>query len=897
MIKLTIRSGYFSKIIILCLLIVLPVNVFALENPINSTILTENSQKNVSVNLTQNWIETSPPSFEQPILQETSAIPPVPPPKITTLPTTPFSTAPTPATTSAISPAPAEISPVLTIIPPTAISNQNPVSAKNTGSPNSSNPALKDSHVLGQVNEREKIFITDSRTGQKYVKDRVIVRFKSQKNAESSISDEKINMAHAKMGSKVEKEFNTEGVAGLQLVQLPNGTDIQSAITVYESNPDVLYAEPDYVLSIFPDQTGPIVLETNSPNILSIPNDAFFSDQWDFHNTAQTGGTPGADIDALGAWGISTGSNSVVVAVIDTGVLYTHSDLSSNIWNNVGEIPGNGLDDDSNGYIDDVRGWDFVNSDNDPNDDKDHGTHVSGTIGAVGNNALGVAGVNWQVKIMPLKAFNNEGSGYTSDQIAAIEYANANGASVISNSWGGSTYSQSLKDVIDASPAVVVCAAGNNGTDNDIDPMYPASYNSTNIISVAATDHNDLLASFSNFGLNSVDLAAPGTEIISTYLDGNYTFRSGTSMATPHVSGVAALVKSVNQSLTSAQIKNIILSTVDIKSSLSEKVNTSGRLNAYRAVLATPPAPPVADFTGSPRSGTAPLTVAFMDLSANLPTTWNWTFGDGTFSSAQNPVHTYVSKGNFTLSLNVTNARGFDNTTKARYINFTNGTTTIGVFRNGVWYLRSSNTGGPADLAFNYGIPGDTPLVGDWDGNGIDTVGIYRNSAFYIRNSNTGGPADLAFNYGIPGDTPLVGDWDGNGIDTVGIYRNSAFYIRNSNTGGPADLAFNYGIPGDITLVGDWDGNGIDTVGIYRNGAFYLRNSNTGGPADLAFNYGIPGDTPLVGDWDGDGVDTVGIYRNSAFYLRNSNTAGPADLSFNYGIPGDTPLIGDWTGT
>jgi murein DD-endopeptidase MepM/ murein hydrolase activator NlpD len=175
-------------------------------------------------------------------------------------------------------------------------------------------------------------------------------------------------------------------------------------------------------------------------------------------------------------------------------------------------------------------------------------------------------------------------------------------------------------------------------------------------------------------------------------------------------------------------------------------------------------------------------------------------------------------------------------------------------------------------------------------------IGVYRTSAFSLRNSNSAGNADLAFNYGIPGDTPLVGDWDGNGVDTVGIYRTSAFYLRNSNNAGNADLAFNYGIPGDTPLVGDWDGNSVDTIGIYRTSAFYLRNSNNAGNADLTFNYGIPGDTPLVGDWDGDGNDTVGIYRNGAFYLRNSNNAGNADLAFIYGIPGDTPLVGNWNG-
>ncbi len=394
-------------------------------------------------------------------------------------------------------------------------------------------------------------------------------------------------------------------------------------------------------------------------------------------------------------------------------------------------------------------------------------------------------------------------------------------------------YDEGLKDIIDASPAVVVCAAGNNASSIDDDPLYPASYNSTNIISVSATDQDDRLASFSNFGPNSVDLAAPGTNILSTYLNGNYAPMWGTSMATPHVSGVAALVKAKNPSLTSVQIKNIILSSVDVNTSLSGKVASGGRLNAYKAVAAAEP--PVADFIGTPRSGLAPLTVEFTDLSTNSPSSWNWTFGDGSIFNAtvQNPVHTFNMSGNYTILLEVTNQAGSDSLTRAGYINVTNGINTVGIYRNGAFYLRNSNSAGPADLAFNYGIPGDTPLVGDWDGNIVDTVGIYRNSAFYLRNSNSAGPADLTFNYGIPGDTPLVSDWDGNVVDTVGIYRNSAFYLRNSNNAGPADLTFNYGIPGDTPLVGDWDGNGIDTVGIYRNGAFYLRNSNTAGPADL----------------------------------------------------------------
>ncbi|MCZ7402833.1 MAG: hypothetical protein O8C61_11490 [Candidatus Methanoperedens sp.] len=225
------------------------------------------------------------------------------------------------------------------------------------------------------------------------------------------------------------------------------------------------------------------------------------------------------------------------------------------------------------------------------------------------------------------------------------------------------------------------------------------------------------------------------------------------------------------------------------------------------------------------------------------------------------------------------------------------GSDTVGIYRNGSFYLRNANSAGSADMSFIYGMDGDIPLVGDWNGDGIDTVGIYRHGAFYLRNNNSAGSADLSFIYGMDGDIPLIGDWNGDGVDTVGIYRHGAFYLRNSNSAGSADLSFVYGMDGDIPLVGDWNGDDTDTVGIYRHGSYYLRNSNTAGNADLSFIYGVDGDTPLVGDWTGSGTDTVGIYRAGAFYLRNSNSAGNADLSFIYGIDSDTPLVGDWNGS
>ncbi len=289
---------------------------------------------------------------------------------------------------------------------------------------------------------------------------------------------------------------------GVQHVKLPKGLTVEEALEIYQDDPDVEYAEPNYYRYI-----------------AAAPNDTYFDQLWGLHNTGQdvngTSGTADADMDAPEAWDITTGSSDVVIAVIDSGVDYNHPDLSANIWTNPGEIAGNGIDDDGNGYVDDVRGWDFVDDDNDPIDSNDHGTHVAGTIAAVGDDSTGVTGVSWAAKIMVLRFLDAFGSGTTANAISAIEYANAKGAHVINNSMGGAGFSQAEKDAIDASSALVVCAAGNEDADNDSTPSYPASYTSTNIIAVAATDQDDDLASFSNYGATSVDVAAPGTNIYS----------------------------------------------------------------------------------------------------------------------------------------------------------------------------------------------------------------------------------------------------------------------------------------------------------------------------------------------------------------------------------------------
>jgi hypothetical protein len=230
------------------------------------------------------------------------------------------------------------------------------------------------------------------------------------------------------------------------------------------------------------------------------------------------------------------------------------------------------------------------------------------------------------------------------------------------------------------------------------------------------------------------------------------------------------------------------------------------------------------------------------------------------------------------------------------------GPDTTGVFRpsNGALYLKNINATGFADIQINYGLPGDYPVVGDWDGNGTATIGIYRNGNFYLRNSNTIGFADIVFAFGAPGDQPIAGDWNGDGIDTIGVYRSSTgtFYLRNSNTPGAPEMSFSLGNPGDVGIAGDWNGDGKDTTGVFRpsNGALYLKNKNETGYADIQINYGLPGDKPVTGDWNGDGIDTIGIYRNGSFYLRNSNTIGFADIVFALGINGDMPIAGNWDG-
>lgn len=384
-------------------------------------------------------------------------------------------------------------------------------------------------------------------------------------------------------------------VPGLTLATIPAGQTVEAAVEALWADPTVLYAEPDYVL-----------------NTAIVPNDASFSFLYALNNQGQTDGTNDADIDAPEAWDLETGNN-VTIAVIDTGVDYTHEDLQANIWSNAGEIAGNGIDDDNNGYIDDVRGWDFRDDDNDPMDLNRHGTHVAGIIGAAGNNGIGVTGVNWAARIMPLKFMDAQGRGTTSAAIRALDYAVRNGARVSNNSWGGGAFSRALYDAISAANAdghLFVAAAGNDGLDADATAHYPSGYDLNNIVSVAASDDTDSLATFSNFGRISVDLAAPGVAILSTLPGDQYRSMSGTSMAAPFVTGVAAQILARNPNVSVGAVRSALLNGVDTKAGLAGRTATGGRLNAFKALSG------IAGGTAGPAPVTPPP-VATSPLSAS----------------------------------------------------------------------------------------------------------------------------------------------------------------------------------------------------------------------------------------------------------------------------------------
>ena len=414
----------------------------------------------------------------------------------------------------------------------------------------------------------------------------VLIRFKDTSNTATR------DALCRKVGLGAMKTYSL--VPGLALVHVAGNP--MDAIAQLKSNPAVDYIEPNYMY--YRQAT---------------PNDQLFSQLWGMNQAANN------DIDAPEAWDIYTGDPNYRIAIIDTGIDFNHPDLQGNIWVNPGETPNDGIDNDGNGYIDDVSGWDFtgtglgtkfVNGDNNPQDGDGHGTHVAGTIAGKGNNGIGVTGVVWGAKIVPLKFLDDAGSGSTANAILAVDYCRINGIKLSNNSWGGGGSSTPLRTAIanaGAADHLFVAAAGNDAFNIDgLLKSYPASYNLANQINVAATTATGTMASFSNYGRTSVHVGAPGNAIVSTYSttavgSTGYASLSGTSMAAPHVTGVAALLRGRMPGWTVAQVKAAILSTVKPLSSLTTRTVTGGTVSAFKALQTTivESVPPVASATRS----------------------------------------------------------------------------------------------------------------------------------------------------------------------------------------------------------------------------------------------------------------------------------------------------------
>jgi len=740
-----------------------------------------------------------------------------------------------------------------------------------------------------------------------FVPGELLVKFKDGTASEAA------RTSHRLTGASIKEEFPT---IGWQRSALPKGLSVERAINKYGSFDGVENVQPNYYY-----------------HLLATPNDP------DFTHTAMYGL---GKISAPSAWDLSTGSSNVVVVDIDTGMWYTHQDLAANAWVNTGEVAGNGIDDDGNGFIDDVRGWDFFHNDSNPIDDNPstsrHGTHTAGTIGAAGNNGVGVVGVNWNVKILPLKIYSSTGSGTNSTSAMLVNAYNyvtmmknrGVNIRVTNNSYGGCGeacgYDQATKDALDAmgdAGILNVFAAGNSSTNNDTTPFYPASYTSPSIVSVAASTSTD--SRIFSWGLNSVDLAAPGSQIRSTLggTDSSYGQLSGTSMAAPHVTGAAALLSAFNPNLSAASLKASLLNNVDVLPAWNGFVKSGGRLNVFKAMQT----PTVCSFqlsqnqasfpvaggsgsvnvtaatncdyavksnaswitinTGNPGSGNGSFsyTVGAMPipLTAGWGRTGTITVGGVTFTVEQEGIAPPPSQGPLF---------DFDGDGRSDRVAIEN------VSNQMMWHnLRSAS--GYAATPFGL-FTGDVPISGDFDGDGRTDITVWRNSTgdFYYLESSTS--SFKAIHFGATGDNPkIVQDFDFDGKDDFAVTRKAGgftyWYILGSEDG---FMGYQYGLDTDLPLRGDFDGDGKADLAVYRPApanAFYIVKSGNG--SFTAVTFGLSDiDTPVAADFDGDNKTDIAVWRSTDgywYYLRSSDGVF---AGFPFGMTGDLPTPADYDG-
>lgn len=404
------------------------------------------------------------------------------------------------------------------------------------------------------------------------------------------------------LGAEVKKEMNT--LSGQFLLLKSNSKSTLGLLSELQDLDEVQYAEPNYIYKAIASTQSleSILFGSKSENHSSMaPTDPLYGKLWGLKNTganepdrnggtSTTPGVAGADTDAEKGWAITTGSKKVTIAIIDTGIDYNHPDLRNQIWTNEKEIADNGIDDDNNGYIDDIHGWNAFAKNGNPMDGNAHGTHCAGTIGAEHNNGIGVAGVMSDVTLVAVKFLSDEGSGSLADAVVAIDYATKLNVDIMSNSWGGGGFSQALEDSIKAAKdkgIMFIAAAGNDSSNNDSRPSYPASYQVDNVISVASHTAQDTISSFSNFGKRSVHVAAPGSNILSSTPNGEYKVFSGTSMATPHTSGVVGLLLSETGRLPVLEVRNRLMATTTPGAAYRKTTQGGGRVNIYNLLTDT----------------------------------------------------------------------------------------------------------------------------------------------------------------------------------------------------------------------------------------------------------------------------------------------------------------------
>ncbi|MCA1637573.1 MAG: S8 family serine peptidase [Acidobacteria bacterium] len=741
-------------------------------------------------------------------------------------------------------------------------------------------------------------FVLAQKGEKLYADGELLVKYKNGTASASAYS------ANSRIGASVLEEFPN---LGWQRVKIPGNLSVEQAVARYKNLAGIEAVQPNYYY-----------------HLLATPSDPQFPQLYAMQK-----------ISAPAAWDLTTGSANTVVAVIDSGIAYNHQDLATNMWKNPGEINGNGIDDDGNGFVDDYYGYDFFYNDSNPIDDAGgHGTHVAGIIGAVGNNNLGVVGVNWNVRLMAIKIYSPNGTDSTSAMLVnAYNYVRMmknRGVNirVTNNSYGdcgeACGYDQATKDALDAmgnAGILNVFAPGNNGRNIENSPFYPASYTSPSILSVAASTSTDERAGFSNYGATSVDIAAPGENILSTFnsSDSSYRSLSGTSMSSPHGAGAAALLSSYNPNLSVASLKATLMNTVDLLPQWNGVVKSGGRLNVFRALQTQT----VCNFSlslnqanlnsGGGNSSVSVISPANCDYSAISNSSWitvtSGNPGSGndavTFNVQANPGVTRTGNINIGGTIFTVNQSGaianpnrvldFDGDGRTDYSAIQNNGGTM------IWHNYQSTNG---YASVNFGLFADDVAVpNDFDGDGKTDIAVWRNSngTFYLLRSSDN--ALQAVQFGQTGDNPNISqDFDGDGkVDfavTRSVNNTLVWYILGTTSG---FRSVQFGKATDKPLRGDYDGDGKADFAVYRPvndspaNTFFVRKSSNNEVIGVAFGDSTT-DKIIPADYDGDGKTDFAVWRitNGAwYYLKSSNSNFS---SFQFGTTGDLPAPGDYDG-